>query len=124
VKISGVNGVTQPPGEVQRELQRLRDVTGRVAGSVFFGTMLRTMRESGLKGPYGHGGRGEEVFAAQLHEILAERIGGSMRGGFDEVLYRTLERQQRLIAGSFTFSASEGHQESLRDPQNVKGVAG
>lgn len=83
---------------VTRDLKRLRETTGQVIGSVFFGTLLKTMRESKLQGPYGHGGRGEEVFAAQLHELLAERMGRGMRNGLGETIYRSLERQQKLIS--------------------------
>ncbi len=93
-----VNEVTRKTTEVARDLDRLRDVTGRVVGSVFFGTLLRTMRQSEMKGPYGHGGRGEDVFAAQLHDLLAERMGQTMRSGLGEVLYDRLQRQQQRIS--------------------------
>ena len=83
---------------VTRDLKRLRETTGQVIGSVFFGTLLKTMRESKLQGPYGHGGRGEQVFAAQLHGLLAERMGRGMTNGLGETIYRSLERQQRLIS--------------------------
>ncbi len=83
---------------VERDLERLREVTGQVIGSVFFGTLLRTMRESTLKGSYGHGGRGEEVFSAQLHNIYAEQVGMSMRSGVSETIYRRLEHQQELYS--------------------------
>ena len=95
---SGINPVSRPPDRVQNDLDRLREVTGRVTGTVFFGTLLKSMRDSTLKGPYGHGGRGEEVFAAQLHGIIAERMGSSTRGGFGEVLYGSLEHQQLRIS--------------------------
>ena len=80
------------------DLTRLREVAGRVVGSVFFGTMLRTMRESGHKPAYGHGGRGEEVFAAQLHNLLAERMAAAKGTDWGEELYRRLEKHQRLIS--------------------------
>ena len=83
----------------KRDLDRLREVVGQVVGSVFYGTLLKTMRESELKGPFGHGGRGEEVFAAQLHGIMAENMGMAMKGGLGDVLYKSMERQQRLISG-------------------------
>lgn len=83
---------------VQRELARLRETTARVVGSVFYGTLLKMMRESKLQGPYGHGGRGEEIFAAQLDGILAERMGTAARGGLRDVLYHALEEQQALIS--------------------------
>jgi len=83
---------------VKRDLDRLHKVTGQVIGSVFFGTLLRSMRDSKLKGPYGHGGRGEEVFAAQLDNIYAEQVGTSMRSGISETIYRRLEHQQALYS--------------------------
>ena len=88
----------EPVGRaVSADLRELRSTTGRIVGSVFFGTLLKTMRESNLKGPFGHGGRGEEVFAAQLHGLLAERMGASSSGGLAESMYRSLERQQVAI---------------------------
>ena len=83
---------------VRRDLDQLREVVGRVVGKVFYGTLLKAMRESVLKGPYGHGGRGEEVFAAQLHGILAERAGTAGSGGPDRALYARLQRQQMIIS--------------------------
>ena len=80
------------------DLDRLHDAVGEVVGSVFYGTLLKTMRESTLKGPFGHGGRGEEIFAAQLHGIMAEGLGKATRGGLADVLYDTMEHQQRLIS--------------------------
>ncbi len=89
---------TDASSRVTRDLKRLRETTGKVIGSVFFGTLLKTMRESKLQGPYGHGGRGEQVFAAQLHGLLAERMGRGMTNGLGETIYRSLERQQTLIS--------------------------
>ena len=80
------------------DLDRLRDAVGEVIGSVFYGTLLKTMRESELKGPFGHGGRGEEIFAAQLDGIMAERMGKATRGGLADALYNTMEHQQHLIS--------------------------
>lgn len=77
--------------------KRLRTTTDQVVGSVFYGTMLKTMRAGTMRGKYGHGGRGEEIFSAQLHGILAERIGTSMSGGLGDVLYKALKPQQERI---------------------------
>jgi len=84
-------------GPVARDLKRLRDTTGQIVGSVFYGTMLRAMRESTLKGKFGHGGRGEEVFGAQLDQILAERAGEASGSGVGEALYERLAHQQKVI---------------------------
>lgn len=97
MSVSGVNAVTRPSSMVPGELGHLRETIGRVIGSVFFGTLLKTMRESSFKGQYGHGGRGEEVFAAQLHGLLAERLGATAPSGLADVLYDRLGHQQRII---------------------------
>ena len=76
----------------------MKEITGQVVGSVFFGTLLKTMRDSELKGSFGHGGRGEDVFAAQLHGLYAEQAGTSLSGGLKEVLFQNLEAQQRRIS--------------------------
>lgn len=81
-----------------RDLQQLRETTGQVVGSVFYGTMLRAMRESDFKGKYGHGGRGEEVFAAQLHGVLAEQAGTATAGSIGEAVFDRLSHQQELIS--------------------------
>ena len=85
---------------IRRGLAQLREVSGEIAGSIFYGTMLRTMRESVLKGEYGHGGRGEDIFAAQLHGIFAERLGAAKQNPLAESLYRHLENQQANITRS------------------------
>ena len=65
-------------------LGRLRHLSGEIAGSIFYGTLLRSMRESVLKGEYGHGGRGEDIFAAQLHGLFAERLGAAKQNPLAE----------------------------------------
>lgn len=82
------------PVSADRNLQQLEDTAGQIVGSVFFGTLLQSMRQSRLQGPYGHGGRGEEIFAGQLDGILAERLGVAMNGGIKEALIRHLTPAQ------------------------------
>ena len=41
---------------------------------------------------------GEEIFAAQLDGIMAERMGKATRGGLVDALYNTMEHQQRVIS--------------------------
>lgn len=98
MSLSPIDNVAQSAAPVLRDLMRLRETVGQVVGSVFYGTLLKTMRESELKGEFGHGGRGEEAFAPQLHGLLAERMGTANRDGVSEVLYRSLEKQQSLIS--------------------------
>lgn len=87
-------------GAADAAARQLKQMAGEVVGSTFFGTLLKMVRESELKGPYGHGGRGEEVFKAQLHGLYAERLGGAMETSLSDALYRSLERQQRAMARS------------------------
>jgi len=86
------------PSAVPRDLVRLREATGKLTGSVFFGTLLRTMRNSAMQGPFGHGGRGEEIFAEQLHGVLAERVGSATQSNFGDIVFKHLQRQQRTIS--------------------------
>lgn len=79
---------------------RLREAAGQVVGSAFYGTIFQMMRENPFKGKFGHGGRGEEVFSAQLHGVLAERMGQARQNNLSDVLYKRLEKQQRLIDSS------------------------
>ena len=89
--------VTSTTAAANRDLDRLRETTGQIVGSIFFGTLLKTMRDSKLEGPFGHGGRGEEVFEAQLHGVLAERMGTRLQQSLSDALFQQLEKQQRLI---------------------------
>lgn len=93
-----MESVAAVPQSVTRDLSQLRQATGKVVGNVFFGSMLKMMRDSKIKGTLGHGGRGEEVFSGQLHGILSERMGERTHGGVVDTLFKQLERQQRLIS--------------------------
>jgi hypothetical protein len=76
------------------DLERLRKTAGEVVGSSFFGTLLKMMRNDPFKGKYGHGGRGEEAFAGQLHGVIAERLGTAIQRGPGEAVYQHLAKQQ------------------------------
>ena len=96
--VADMDTIAATANGVKRDLGRLREATGEVVGSVFYGTLLRTMRESELKGRYGHGGRGEEIFAAQLHGVMAEKMGQATNGGLADAIYKSLEHQQSLVS--------------------------
>jgi len=78
--------------------EALRTTTRELVGSVFYGTLLKTLRNSALKGPIGHGGRGEEAFGAYLDGILAQRMGRATQGGVADLLYAHLSPQQERMA--------------------------
>ncbi len=96
--LTEMNATSAAPSGVETDLARLRETVGRVVGSAFYGTLLQSMRESSLNTSVGHGGRGEEVFAAQLHGLWAERLGTTTRGGLTDALYESLAQQQRLVS--------------------------
>lgn len=75
----------------QRETA-LRQKVDEFVGLTFYGTLMKMTRNSALKGPYGHGGRGEEVFRAQLDQELAKRAGRASSSSLNEAVYRSLIR--------------------------------
>lgn len=84
---------TTNPGGPSRQDAQLRGIVNEVVGVTFFGPMLKTAHNSVLKGKYGHGGRGEEVFQSQLDMEFARSIGHGVRTDLAESLYRKLTRQ-------------------------------
>ncbi len=73
--------------------RRLRAKIDEFVGIVFYGEMLKAMQNSSLKGKYGHGGRGEEVFAGQLHQELAQRAGRARSFPLSDAIYKRFIRQ-------------------------------
>jgi hypothetical protein len=82
---------------VNAPVNKLRETAGKIVGRVFYGTMLKMLRESGLKGKYGHGGRGEEVFSAQLHNIFAERMGQADGNPLTEAMVKAYLKQAECM---------------------------
>jgi len=72
--------------------ERMRKKVGEFVGSVFYGTLLRQIQDSKLKGEYMHGGRGEEVFRGQLNQELAKRMGTAPNDPITERLYESIQR--------------------------------
>lgn len=106
--VTSIDTVRSIPDTVRSDLERLRKAAGQVVGSIFYGTILKTMRESKIQGAYGHGGRGEEIFAAQLHDLLAQRMGTARRTDLGEAMLRRLEPQQRRISSQRAAGLSPG----------------
>jgi hypothetical protein len=52
----------------------LRRAFDDFVGQTFYGQLLKSMRTSLGKPPYFHGGRGEEVFQAQLDQVMVEKM--------------------------------------------------
>lgn len=93
--IEGVNAIeTTGIASGDSKLAELREATGKVVGQIFYATLLHASRESNLKGEYGHGGRGEDVFGAQLDSMLAERAGTANWSNLHEAVFQKLRPQQ------------------------------
>jgi len=76
----------------------LRKQVGEFVGNVFYGTLMKQMQASKLKGKYLHGGRGEEVFKGQLHMELAKRMGQAAGDPIAESMYRAFARNAEANA--------------------------
>lgn len=77
----------------------LRERLGEFVGNVFYGTLIRQMQSSKLKGPYLHGGRGEDVFQGQLGMELAKRLGRSSNDPVTNRLYEAMTKRGRGETG-------------------------
>lgn len=80
---------------VGRDNGHLRRIVGEFVGNVFYGTLLRQMDQSTIKGKYMHGGRGEEVFQSQLHMEYAKRLGRAPGDPIADRIYDAMTRGKR-----------------------------
>jgi Rod binding domain-containing protein len=94
------NSLATSASEAQREnqtkLAELRHAAEQLVGITFFQTLLQSAHNSTLKGDYGHGGRGEEMFTAQLDVIFAERAAESSRFGLVDEIYARMAKRYLL----------------------------
>jgi len=74
----------------ERRKALLRQAADEMVGATFFAQMLRTARDSRLKGGIGHGGRGEEVFGGQLDQELARLAGAGFKNSLSDAIYNRL----------------------------------
>ena len=72
--------------------KQIREHVGEFVGTVFYGTLMRQMEDSSIKGKYGHGGRGEEIFQGQLNMELAKRMGRSPNDPIANCMYESIMR--------------------------------
>lgn len=75
---------------LEKRKAMLRQAADEMVGVTFFGEMLKIARSAKLKGEIGHGGRGEEIFGAQLDQELARRAGGGLNNSLSEAIYNRL----------------------------------
>ena len=87
------NAASTTKAENQAKQSELRRAAEELVGITFFQTLLQSAHNSTLKGEYGHGGRGEEMFTAQLDVIFAERAAASSRFGLVEEIYARMAKR-------------------------------
>ena len=76
----------------QQRRTMLRQAVDVVVGATFYTPMLKMARDNPFKGKIGHGGRGEEIFGAQLDMELARRASHASNNTLAEAITRRLER--------------------------------
>jgi peptidoglycan hydrolase FlgJ len=65
---------TKPTGTGQADVDdalAVRDAFTSFVGETFFSQMIKSMRSTTDKSAYFHGGKGEEIFTAQLDQVLS-----------------------------------------------------
>ncbi len=100
MQVTGIDTLATQPADIQSDLDKLEEVSGKIVGQMFYGTLLKAMRESSLNNGLCDGGRGEAVFAGQLHGIYAEQAGTAVQGGLKAVLFDKLKPQQERISAA------------------------
>jgi hypothetical protein len=85
-ELNPATSAAPPPGDARRAV-------GEIVGNVFYGTLLRQMHASNLKGAYFHGGRGEEAFQGQLVMELARRMGHAPNDPLANRIYHAIARR-------------------------------
>lgn len=91
-----VRGVSSKEAQGEANQAELRRNIGEFVGNVFYGTLLRQVQASTLKGKLLHGGRGEEVFRAQLHMELAKRMGQAPNDPIANKMYDSFIRARGM----------------------------
>ncbi|MCA9254772.1 MAG: rod-binding protein [Phycisphaerales bacterium] len=92
---SRVKGADNASGVAGKDDAELRQIVGEFVGNVFYGTLLRQMEQSNIKGEYMHGGRGEEIFQSQLHMEYAKRLGRAPGDPIADRMYEAMTRGKR-----------------------------
>ncbi len=92
-----VSSVTQKPVQTPTAISpakaRLRKAVGEVIGTLFFAPVLKMANSNkAIQGKYGHGGRGERAFRAQLDLQFAKSAGGRMQNSLTEAICDRLAR--------------------------------
>jgi len=96
---------TRPGATNAQKQEALKEAVREVTGQLFFGSLLKSSRESSLKSELGHGGRGEAMFRSQLDQELVRRMSHASQNNVAEAMYeklakRYVDRYERMEANS------------------------
>lgn len=75
------------PVDKAAEREEVRAAFQKAMGDTFYRQLLKTMRDSTSKAAYMHGGQAEDIFQAQLDEILIERMSEANGGDFSDRMF-------------------------------------
>lgn len=120
-------GVTPGATNAQKR-DALHVAVNEIVGRTFFGSMLKMARNSAFKSDIGHGGRGEEIFRAQLDDELVQRISRSSNVDFLDAMYDRLAGRYPIESTASAAGqgdkriAPPGHQVQQAYEQNEPGI--
>jgi hypothetical protein len=77
-----------PLKSAQQRHTALRQAAQEVVSTTFLGEMLKLSRNTPFKNKMFHGGRGEEMFQAQLDSEFTRRAGGAMQTNLSEAIVK------------------------------------
>ena len=78
----------KPPATLDgKQEQELRRVFNQFVGETFYGQLLSAMRKTVGRPAYFHGGRTEEVFQAQLDQVLGQRMAEASADSFTKPMF-------------------------------------
>lgn len=112
----GLGLASRKSASASAQQEDMRRRVGEFVGGVFYGTLLREVQASKLKGKYMHGGRGEEVFQSQLNVELAKKLGGATNNPIADRLFNSIS--DRLARASCGPSAQQEQQVSVEPAAN------
>ena len=78
---------TNLAGPAPNQEQELRRVFNQFVGETFYGQLLSAMRKTVGRPAYFHGGRAEEVFQAQLDQVLGQRMAEASADSFAKPMF-------------------------------------
>ena len=91
---SSMSPAAQAEAARRAKLATLRQKVDEMVGLTFFAPLLKMARSSAIKGEFGHGGRGEEMFRGQLDQLLVQGAGRRVQTSLGDAIYQNLEKRE------------------------------